>query len=184
MLQRDFLEGERVQQHIAEVLAPVDNAEQVHEPPPPPLLLLLHWPGLAVAPALPPRIWLGCVCLRAGARPKTRISSVLSTSPPPPLPRPLIIVMTIARGVHGQDAHVAELNRIRASLKVFEQVGVGLRQPHLDRTRLCELADAELDPRYVQQRGALKLQVSSAAAAAAAAAAAGERGRQRVRVSA
>jgi hypothetical protein len=32
----------------------------------------------------------------------------------------------------------------------------GLRQPHLERTRLCELADAELDGRYVRQRGDLR----------------------------
>jgi hypothetical protein len=166
VLQRDFLEGERVQQHIAEVLAPVDNAEQVREP-----LLLLHWPGGGSRAPAPD---LGCVCLR-GRAPKNKRMFRPLTPPPPPPARPLIIVMTIACGVHGQDAHVAELNRIRASLKVFEQVGVGLRQPHLDRTRLCELGDEELDPRYVQQRGALKLQVSSAAAAAA-----GERERERV----
>lgn len=31
-----------------------------------------------------------------------------------------------------------------------------LPQPHLDRTRLCELSDSELDPKYVSQRDALK----------------------------
>jgi hypothetical protein len=31
-----------------------------------------------------------------------------------------------------------------------------LPQPHLDRTKLCELGDAELDPRYLHQRDALK----------------------------
>ena len=85
LIQRDFLEGEEVQQHIAEVLAPVANT--------------------------------------AG------------------------------------DPHVDELNRIRHSLQVFKQIGTGLRQPHLDRTRLCELPDSALDPRYLSQRDALKRSV-------------------------
>jgi hypothetical protein len=34
--------------------------------------------------------------------------------------------------------------------------GYSLTQPHLDRTKLCELSDAELEPKYVQQRDALK----------------------------
>ena len=32
----------------------------------------------------------------------------------------------------------------------------GLKQPHLERTRLCQLTDAELDPGYVAQRTALR----------------------------
>jgi hypothetical protein len=34
--------------------------------------------------------------------------------------------------------------------------GYSLAQPHLERTRLCELADSELDPKYVRQRDGLK----------------------------
>ncbi len=34
--------------------------------------------------------------------------------------------------------------------------GYSLRQPHLERTRLCELTDDQLDHKYVQQRDALK----------------------------
>ena len=34
--------------------------------------------------------------------------------------------------------------------------GFGLRQPHLERTRLCELGDADLDPSYVSQRSELR----------------------------
>jgi uncharacterized membrane protein YgcG len=85
LIQRDFLEGEEVQQHIADVLAPVENTEN--------------------------------------------------------------------------DPHVDELNRIRTSLQVFQQIGTGLRQPHLDRTKLCELPDSALDPRYITQRDALRVTV-------------------------
>eukprot|EP01052_Picozoa_sp_SAG31_P031139 SAG31_NODE_3269_length_4478_cov_2.680521_4_plen_103_part_00 len=52
-----------------------------------------------------------------------------------------------------------ELNRIRSSLTVFKQLGFGLRQPALDRTKLCELADSDLDPAYVRQRDQLKAMV-------------------------
>ena len=50
------------------------------------------------------------------------------------------------------------MNRIRESLGmvVRNSSAAGLRQPHLERTRLCELRDAELDPVYVTQRDALR----------------------------
>lgn len=50
------------------------------------------------------------------------------------------------------------MNRIRESLGrvVRNSTAAGLRQPHLERTRLCELSDAELDPVYVRQRDALR----------------------------
>ena len=40
------------------------------------------------------------------------------------------------------------------------QPGYSLPQPHLDRTRLCELADSELDPRYLKQRDGLRATVA------------------------
>jgi len=50
------------------------------------------------------------------------------------------------------------VNSIRRSLGVIaaNSSAFGLRQPHLERTRLCELADSELDARYVRQRGDLQ----------------------------
>ncbi len=52
----------------------------------------------------------------------------------------------------------AQVNSIRRSLGVIaaNSSAFGLRQPHLERTRLCELADSELDARYVRQRGDLQ----------------------------
>ena len=52
----------------------------------------------------------------------------------------------------------AQVNKIRESLGrvVRNSTAAGLRQPHLERTRLCELSDAELDPVYVRQRDALR----------------------------
>lgn len=51
-----------------------------------------------------------------------------------------------------------QVNSIRRSLGVIARnsSAFGLRQPHLERTRLCELSDADLDPTYVQQRGDLR----------------------------
>ena len=34
--------------------------------------------------------------------------------------------------------------------------GYSLAQPHLERTRLCEMKDSELDPKYVAQREGLR----------------------------
>ena len=52
----------------------------------------------------------------------------------------------------------AQVNKIRESLErvVRNSSAAGLRQPHLERTRLCQLSDAELDPVYVRQRDALR----------------------------
>lgn len=56
------------------------------------------------------------------------------------------------------DKAIAETNRIRASLTSIAKnsTGFSLPQPHLDRTKLCDLADSELDQRYVTQRDALR----------------------------
>jgi hypothetical protein len=36
------------------------------------------------------------------------------------------------------------------------RAGYSLPQPHLERTRLCELEDSELDPKYIRQRDGLR----------------------------
>ena len=66
-----------------------------------------------------------------------------------------------------EDAHVAELNRIRASLRALaaNHDAFGLTQPHLERTRLCELRDDQLEPGYVEQREKLKAHVRASAVA-------------------
>ncbi|PNW71646.1 hypothetical protein CHLRE_16g663050v5 [Chlamydomonas reinhardtii] len=63
------------------------------------------------------------------------------------------------------DAGLEALNQVRSSLSALARnsTGFSLRQPHLDRTRLCELADADLDPGYVQQRERLKATVQALA---------------------
>ena len=55
-------------------------------------------------------------------------------------------------------ALVMQVNRIRLSLKAIAKnsTAFGLRQPHLERTRLCELAESELEKRYVTQRNDLR----------------------------
>lgn len=62
------------------------------------------------------------------------------------------------RATHPKSAVRAQVNKIRESLGrvVRNSTAAGLRQPHLERTRLCELSDAELDPVYVRQRDALR----------------------------
>ena len=57
------------------------------------------------------------------------------------------------------------MNRIRASLGLIARnsSAYGLAQPHLERTRLCELADAQLDPLYRQQRDGLRALVRALA---------------------
>jgi hypothetical protein len=55
------------------------------------------------------------------------------------------------------DEHVARLNAIREAVGVFPTVhGIGLPQPSLDRTRLCDLADArQLPAEYSARLGAV-----------------------------
>ena len=66
-----------------------------------------------------------------------------------------------------EDAHISELNRIRASLRALAEIhdALGLKQPHLERTRLCELRDEQLEPGYVEQREKLGARVRSSAVA-------------------
>ncbi|KAK9810969.1 hypothetical protein WJX73_001870 [Symbiochloris irregularis] len=65
----------------------------------------------------------------------------------------------------GRDADIEQVNRIRTSLTILAQnsTAFGLRQPHLQRTQLCQLADSDLDPVYVQQRSELRTLVFSLA---------------------
>lgn len=64
------------------------------------------------------------------------------------------------------DPHGAmQVNQIRASLALMARnsTAFGLRQPHLERTHLCELEDGQLDPGYVAQRSQLRELVFSLA---------------------
>ncbi|KAG1661270.1 hypothetical protein FOA52_003728 [Chlamydomonas sp. UWO 241] len=58
----------------------------------------------------------------------------------------------------GRDSDIEQTNAIRASLSAIaaDSTGWSLAQPHLDRIRLCELPDSELDPKYVAQRDGLQ----------------------------
>ncbi|MEW5300408.1 MAG: hypothetical protein WDW36_003340 [Sanguina aurantia] len=63
----------------------------------------------------------------------------------------------------GKDKEVEALNAIRGSLAAIagNSTGVSLRQPHLERTKLCDLPDSALDQEYVKQRDALRETVMS-----------------------
>ena len=65
------------------------------------------------------------------------------------------------------DQHVTELNRVRASLRNLAKHNraFGLTQPHLERTKLCELGDDKLEPTYVTQRETLRKTVRNDAVA-------------------
>lgn len=58
----------------------------------------------------------------------------------------------------GHDSDIEQVNRIRLSLKTIAKnsTAFGLRQPHLERTRLCEMAESELEESYVRQRNELR----------------------------
>ena len=55
-----------------------------------------------------------------------------------------------------------QVNRIRQSLALIARnsSAFGLVQPHLERTRLCQLGDSQLDPHYVAQRAQLQALVT------------------------
>eukprot|EP00201_Polytomella_parva_P011922 CAMPEP_0175058528 /NCGR_PEP_ID=MMETSP0052_2-20121109/11896_1 /TAXON_ID=51329 ORGANISM="Polytomella parva, Strain SAG 63-3" /NCGR_SAMPLE_ID=MMETSP0052_2 /ASSEMBLY_ACC=CAM_ASM_000194 /LENGTH=314 /DNA_ID=CAMNT_0016323915 /DNA_START=232 /DNA_END=1176 /DNA_ORIENTATION=+ len=50
------------------------------------------------------------------------------------------------------------LNQIRNSLRrvAGNSTGVSLTQPHADRSRLCDLDESDLDPKYIRQRNTLR----------------------------
>ena len=63
------------------------------------------------------------------------------------------------------DASVNKLNYIRASLRNVKTnfSAFGLPQPHLSRTKLCDLKDRDFDPIYIQQREKLRSLVKALA---------------------
>lgn len=54
------------------------------------------------------------------------------------------------------DPGVAQLNQIRRSLSALARnsTGLSLKQPHMERTRLCELDDAQASCACVRAEGA------------------------------
>ncbi|KAL3517630.1 hypothetical protein ACH5RR_020219 [Cinchona calisaya] len=61
------------------------------------------------------------------------------------------------------DKNIDQVNLIRDSLAVMGEnsTAFSLPQPHLQRTKLCEMKDGELDPLYVKKREQLKELVAS-----------------------
>ncbi|XP_049343401.1 uncharacterized protein LOC125807715 [Solanum verrucosum] len=61
------------------------------------------------------------------------------------------------------DKNIDKVNQIRDSLAVMgdNSTAFSLPQPHLQRTKLCDMKDVELDPDYVKKREQLKEVVSS-----------------------
>ncbi|KAL6638042.1 hypothetical protein ACP70R_025614 [Stipagrostis hirtigluma subsp. patula] len=61
------------------------------------------------------------------------------------------------------DRYIDEVNQIRDSLAIMgdNSTAFSLPQPHLQRTKLCEMEDKELEPLYVQRREQLKQLVAS-----------------------
>lgn len=62
-----------------------------------------------------------------------------------------------------RDRNIDMINQIRDSLAIMgdNSTAFSLPQPHLQRTKLCDLKDGELDPSYVKKREKLKELVSS-----------------------
>ncbi|CAI8584560.1 unnamed protein product [Vicia faba] len=63
----------------------------------------------------------------------------------------------------GRDRNIDMINQIRDSLAIMgdNSTAFSLPQPHLQRTKLCDLKDEDLDPSYVKKRDQLKDLVSS-----------------------
>ncbi|CAN6280986.1 unnamed protein product [Urochloa humidicola] len=61
------------------------------------------------------------------------------------------------------DKYIDEVNQIRDSLAIMGDncTAFSLPQPHLQRTKLCEMEDKELEPLYVKRREQLKQLVAS-----------------------
>lgn len=64
------------------------------------------------------------------------------------------------------DPAIEQLNRIRNGLRAIasNSTALGLPQPHIERTRLCEIPDDQLDPEYLAKRESLKQTVFHSAA--------------------
>lgn len=58
----------------------------------------------------------------------------------------------------GHDAGISAVNKVRSSLRRIapRSTAFGLPQPHLDRTKLCELGDEALAPAYREKRAELR----------------------------
>uniref|UniRef100_A0A1D1ZEI7 Guanylate-binding protein 4 n=1 Tax=Anthurium amnicola TaxID=1678845 RepID=A0A1D1ZEI7_9ARAE len=61
------------------------------------------------------------------------------------------------------DKNIDQVNQIRKSLAVMgdNSTAFSLPQPHLQRTKLCDMKDSDLDPMYVRKREQLKEVVTS-----------------------
>ncbi|XP_004981431.1 guanylate-binding protein 4 isoform X2 [Setaria italica] len=61
------------------------------------------------------------------------------------------------------DKYIDEVNQIRDSLAIMgdNSTAFSLPQPHLQRTKLCDMEDKELEPLYVKRREQLKQLVAS-----------------------
>lgn len=61
------------------------------------------------------------------------------------------------------DKNIDQVNQIRDSLAIMgnNSTAFSLPQPHLQRTKLCDMKDGELDPAYVEKREQLKKLVAS-----------------------
>ncbi|KAK6940752.1 hypothetical protein RJ641_030283, partial [Dillenia turbinata] len=64
---------------------------------------------------------------------------------------------------HNGDKNIDQVNQIRDSLAIMgdNSTAFSLPQPHLQRTKLCDMKDGELDPVYVKKMGQLKKLVAS-----------------------
>lgn len=64
---------------------------------------------------------------------------------------------------YGGDKNIEQVNQIRESLAIMGEnsTAFSLPQPHLHRTKLCEMLDSELEPSYVEKREKLKQVVAS-----------------------
>ncbi|KAK6937591.1 Guanylate-binding protein/Atlastin, C-terminal [Dillenia turbinata] len=64
---------------------------------------------------------------------------------------------------HNGDKNIDQVNQIRDSLAIMgdNNTAFSLPQPHLQRTKLCDMKDGELDPVYVKKRDQLKKLVAS-----------------------
>lgn len=60
--------------------------------------------------------------------------------------------------MHAHSMAAVQVNKIRQSLQLVARnsTAFGLHQPHMERTKLCELGDEQLDPKYVEQRTGLR----------------------------
>ena len=86
-------------------------------------------------------LWLIQRDFLGGASPQAALDAALSKVPNP-----------------SKDAGIAAVNKVRSSLRRIapKSTAFGLPQPHLDRTKLCELGDEALAPAYREKRDELR----------------------------